>query len=496
MIGLKKIYLLMLILLSCNKQEFSISSSVSTTNIDPVKTSSNQSCSTYTLVKPKVDILILFDNTSSFNFVTAATKSAMSNLITSISENFDYHLLTAPLVPAQNSALYDSTLVLSDPTSVTSNVQSIIKSKEAAVSSLNFNRGAGGAESGLERAYQTILNNRSNGIFRDNAYTIIVLMSNEDDKGCELSTGYSSCTDRDKDQYLLTKKKQLLCLRGNSNLYDCSQYPSLNSTMMRMISISPLTQCESGLNRVNYSYKNMSKFLYEANYTNGWPNSTDHLNPDVPGFFDSYNLCSINFSNIFNGVNSAIKQTLIKHVYNSWPIASQDTSVDPDTLIVTRDDGKILVNRTGESNPQDGYSYIGTQTQMNTRIFPTPGEPFTGKMIQLHGTSNNDYLVYPHCFNVKYQSEKSQFGYVYLDKGEPYAPSIEVTINGSIVPQDATNGWSYIGLQFISALDSQYKVAGLPAGASTGYFIKLNGSYKVTNANNVSIKVYYTSKVN
>jgi hypothetical protein len=492
----KALPLIILLAFSCTKQEFQTNKSSQTSTITSVTSTSTQLCSQSTLVKPKVDILMLWDNSSSFNFVTNDTKTSMSNLISSVSEKFDYHVLNAPLVPANSASMYEMSLIASDTSSVNGSATAILKTKETAISTLAFSQGAGGSEAGIDRAYNVITANRSNGIFRDGAYTIVVLMSNEDDKGCELATGYNTCTQSDKNNYLLSKKQKMLCLRGNTSAYNCSGYPTLNSSMMRFITISPLSLCSSGLNKINYNYKSLSKFIYESSYNNGWPTSNDHLNPDVSGYPDSYNLCTINFSGIFDGVNSAIKQTLIKHVYSFWPVASSTASVDPDTLVVTRDDGKVLVNRTGESSPTDGFGYIDVQTNHATRSFPTAGEPFTGKMIELFGTNDNDLVVYPHCLTVSYKGVKSNYGYVFLTNGEPYTPTIEVKINNSIVPQSTTNGWSYMGLQYVSALDANYKVANLPNGATSGYIIKLNGTYQVTNSNTVNIQVYYTSKSN
>ncbi|MBC7537849.1 MAG: hypothetical protein H7281_03455, partial [Bacteriovorax sp.] len=42
------------------------------------------------------------------------------------------------------------------------------------------------------------------------------------------------------------------------------------------------------------------------------------------------------------------------------------------------------------------------------------------------------------------------------------------------------------------------KVVDLPSGASSGYFLRLNGSYKFNNTagSAVTVNVYYTSKTN
>lgn len=243
----------------------------------------------------------------------------------------------------------------------------------------------------------------------------------------------------------------------------------------------------------------MAKSLYEAPYSNGWPTSNDNLNPFTSGgiqYPDNYDICSIDFNHIFDGVNTAIKQTLIKHVYSYWPVTGTSTSLDPDTLRVVRDDGKVLTNRTGESNPSDGFAYIGAQTNHITRTYPTDGELFTGQMIQLFGTNDNDLIVYPHCLTVTFDAQKLQYGYIYLKNGEPHPDTIEVRINGAVVPKSTTDGWDYMGLQFTSSLDPSLKIVDLPAGSSSGWFIRLNGKYKFNNTAGSAVKVdvYYTSR--
>jgi hypothetical protein len=498
----KSLYLLasLLILTSCAKEEFAVNKGTQSGSVNPIVSTSTQLCSQHTLVSPQVDILLLWDNSSSFNFVTTASKSSMTKLIESVSEKFDYHILSVPLVPANTSnTLFEGILVAKDQASVTGAAASILKTKEQAVASLAFSSGPGGSEAGIDRATKVIEANRTNGIFRNGAYTIIVVMSNEDDKGCSL--GGPICNNSyDLDKYITPRVNKLLCLRGNTAV-DCNgsgytQATSLKSSMMRFINISPLTMCSSGLNKMNYSYRKAAKTIYEAEYTpdesgKKWPTANDHLSPDVTGAPDSYNLCSIDFSHIFDGVNTAIKQTLIKHKYEYWPVAGLNADLDPDTLRVVRSDSKILKNNTDEANPEEGYQYIGDQNNHATRVEPTAGEAFTGKMIQLFG---NDKIVYPDCLTVTYDAKKVKYGYIYLKYGQPKVDTIEVRINGQLVPQSTTNGWDYMGNQFVSALDANLKVYDMPAGTQSGYVIRLNGSYQFsTSGSATAVTVYYNS---
>lgn len=487
---------------SCAKEEFAINKGAQTGSVNPIETTTNKLCSQSTLISPQVDILMLWDNSSSFNFVTPATKASMSKLISSVSENFDYHILSLPLVPTNTqNPLHEGILVAKNSGTVSGTATSILRTKEQAVASLAFSQGVGSNERGIDRAISVVQNNQSNGIFRKNAYTIIVVMSNEDDKGCEADRGLNSCTAYDRNLYTAPKKTKLLCLRGKTSI-DCSQsgVTSLNATMMRFINISPLTSCSLGFNNQNTIYRDVAKTIYQEPYNDGWPTSNDHISPDVSGAPDSYNLCSMNFNHIFDGVNTAIKQTLLKHRYEYWPVAGDSASIDPDSIRVVRSDGKILTNRrvnnvgNGYELLLDGSGRAETATR-NTRYYPTAGEPFTGKMIRLFGTEGNDKVVYPDCLTVTYDAEKIKYGYIYLKYGEPNVDSIEVRINGNLVPKNATNGWSYMGLQYTSALNQSFKVFDLPAGASSGYMLQLNGSYQFTNTGSaINITVYYNSR--
>jgi hypothetical protein len=504
-----------LLFTSCAKEQFATNKGNQVASGEALTTTSAVACAQSTLISPKVDILMLWDNTSSFNFVTSETKASMTSLISSVSENFDYHILSVPLVPANSSNLYESQLVAKNNTNLSGNALSILKPKDSAVASLSFSQGMGSAETGVDRATSVIEQNRSNGIFRNGAYTIIVIISNEDDKGCSLPnpvtnpTGALCNNNYDKDAYLAPRIKKLLCMRGNT-VEDCSSTgysnaTSLNSTMMRFINISPLTYCANGNNLTNYSYKKVAKTLYETSYTNGWPTSNDDIRQN--GAPDSYDLCSISFGHIFDGVNTAIKQTLLKHRYEYWPVAAPGAVFDPDTIRVTRSDGKILGNRKSNPSITDGYELItdnsgNPQTvTMNTRYFPTSGEPFTGKMIQLFGAEGDDKLVYPDCLTISFDGVKSTYGYVYLNYGAANISTIQVykSINGSAytaIPQSSSNGWDYMGLQNTAALDSNLKVLSLPPGTPSGYFIRLNGSYKFQNSTTTttSIRVDYNSQ--
>ena len=69
-----------------------------------------------------------------------------------------------------------------------------------------------------------------------------------------------------------------------------------------------------------------------------------------------------------------------------------------------------------------------------------------------------------------------------------------VKINGVTIPENSSNGWEYIGLQYTNTLDLEnFKVFGLPGAISSGYFLQLKGNAQVQNSRSNTFEVYYNS---
>jgi len=451
----------LVVLSSCAKEEFSAKKAKQETSSSEALEYSATLCAQSTLIRPKVDILMLWDNTTSFNFVNKETKASMTKLIDSVSEKFDYHIVAAPLVPVGASSvsgsLADAKLIVKNNDNLSNEALSLVTSKEAAVDNLSFIKSSeGSSEAGVSRTIAMLQNNVSNGIFRQGAYTIVVVLSNEDEKlcnGCDSEGSYNT--------YITPKITQLLNIRGNT-MANPGYAGILNSSMMRFINISNLTSCSRTGGSINFLYKKTAQAIYNAQYSNGWPRANDHLSPALPGYPDSYNLCNISFSNIFDGVNTAIKETLIKHKYDHWPLAAATQAVDPDSVRVYQSGSVELLNRKF-NNTNDGFEVLvdGNDNAQNfigknTRYFPTVGEPFNGKLIKLY---NNDRVTFPDCLMVKYTEPKATFGYIYLQYGKPNLTTMQVKINGEDVPQSSTDGWDYMGLQYVDALDPDLKIS-------------------------------------
>lgn len=455
----------MILMTACSKEEFSVNKKRESSVTSPIAHYTSSKCANFTLIKPPVDFLFLWDNSSSQLFVTPETKSALNNTINLIAaERFDYHIMLAPLIGTGTS---NSALVVENTNGLSSTVVSnLVVPQSSAVSILDsMPSQAGSGEEGLQRALDLISQNQSNGIFRDNAYTIIVLMSNGDDIKTTTEGFYDGPATQ---SYITSIKNQLISVRDNQ----------LHSKQFRFISLVAHSACQTGF-RNNYSYKTMSKLIYETPYTNSIPSPTDQAGDTSP---DSYDICTTSFLHLFDGVNNSITAVLLKHKYQYWPITlNPSASFNPNKITVVKDNGQVL-----SENDPNGFSYIGYATR-NTRIEPTVGEPVTGHLIQLYGTG---MVTYPECLIVNTESPVDYYGYVQMDN-QPVESSINLIINGKEISQSTTNGWEYIGYkqnQNIKILSpAEPDTPGTPALNQTGYFLKLHGSAIYSNGAVVEI---------
>ena len=167
---------------SCGKEEFA-SVKQSATSTAPITLSTiDEVCANHTLVKPYVDFLFLWDNTSSQTFVNSETKNSLANSVGLISERFDYRILLAPMLASNN----DHAFILSaTDTGLNSNAKSMRVDIDDAYSKLlSFPTSSNAHENGIQRSVELIEynHNQNHGIFRKDAYLVVVVMSNGNDQ--------------------------------------------------------------------------------------------------------------------------------------------------------------------------------------------------------------------------------------------------------------------------------------------------------------------------
>jgi hypothetical protein len=454
----------------------------------------------------------LWDNSTSQVFVRPETKAALNRVIDDVSNRFDYHFVLAPLLGSGNNEMK---IVTRDTVGLSSSAQALMVPKSNAANFLNFSPVSGNSESGLTRARDLISSNISNGIFRPGAYQIIVLMSNEDDNSWVVGN-YATGTDRRN--HVNARVHELLCLRGNYS-GACSG-STLNSPMMRLISITAQDlnrdgYCAPSISqfRIGQTYEMASSKMYFTPYTGGISSPTDqsskpYISRGVDSYqlADSYDICNEDYNGIFDGVNNAIQDTVIKHHYRYWPVANSSASVDPNSISIRKSNGTSYgqlpasMNITRDSsgnndidqatgNKVSGFRYAGNTT-INTRFLPTAGEPYTGHLIELFGDAK---VTYPNCLSVSSTGVAEYFGYIHLGNAKPKEDTIEVKINGNSIPNSTINGWTLeksgssprffsggLNIKITSPTDFTPALPALNKGA--GYYIRLHGSAVYTNS--------------
>ncbi len=467
--GLFAILMFTLGFVGCAKEEFMAKKSQDSFSAPLTFSNNSTVCSQFTLIKPRVDFLFLWDNTSSQTFVTNETKQALSNTINYISDRFDFHILMAPLVPLPGSAINDvAYLITSSTFGLGQSALNIrVEKNEAANTLNNFLTTSSSNEKGIQRSYDMLNANISNGIFRQDAYTVVVLMSNGNDFKVDSNGAYDPVS---TNQYIQTYKNLLVNLRNTT----------LHSTQLRFISLVAQTDKCHPFWRQGGSYTTMSQQLYSAPFPSGDLRKLpyDQAGDSTP---DSYDVCTSDFVHLFDGVNNSIQDTVIAHKYNFWPISAVQSPLtfDPNKIRVQKANGDEFFEIAG-SGQGNGWRYAGYLTNQNTRYEPSPGEAFTGHMIELFGTAR---VTYPECILISTVSPTYYYGYVAMN-GKPLVSSIRVTIDGRSIPQSNVDGWEYIGQEASQNLRIQgpnfpqdpYQEA-LPADIRTNaYFLKMHGT--------------------
>ena len=451
------------LLSSCGEEILTQNTLSETFGAPDLETFQYNTCSAMRFVKPPVDILFVVDNSgSTLQGSFQAIKEQIAATVSTISNEFDYHVYIAPLKASSGDNISNYPLIVSNPQSLDGPLTeyNLVKIEDIN-SSVFFSTAHGGnTEQGFQRVYDLVNSNRSNKIFRTNANTITVMISNFDDTDTVNSTG-GQVTYNDTE--FNNKKNQFISLKNN-----------LSAKSLRFISLAPHSSCNGW--RTFGRYKKMSQEIYDL-YGHG----------DDPTYKHARDLCSGNYATLFKSVNESIHHELVGHKYDHWKISSADeSSIQTNDIVVMKvsQDGSKVEIPSGTTN---GFEYLGYKQNINTRYAPDAGEPVTGLVIKLNGSAR---VNYPDCITAKTRTPTEYFGYAVMPR-EPQVGTIKVEINGKIIDNDSTNGWSYEGFQ----PSKNVKVPG-PTGAPTtpellksGYFIKLNGSAIITNGDDIN--VYY-----
>lgn len=461
---------LLLSLVGCGAEQFGSVPQSTSSDPDPIKVNEEFSCTSHTLIKPKVDILYVFDNTPSYHFAQESIKQAVFNSVGQISSDFDSRIIFTRLIDPENPmgtgiSTYSDYRVINNsqdnlPSSVpSSNKIHSIQNELGDLLSPYMNPQK---ESGLTRVYN-FMNHHKGGLFRRNAYHFVILISNSfDEKVEEVLTPGANPTLIPGAWATMTE---------NFDTLRSSEVSQLNSKKFRLFALTAHSHCKEGWRPSIHSYKAMANYLYGAS------GSSDN------SFKDSYNLCNQSeISNIFSSVNQSIQQVIVQHVYEKWPIKRADQykaltdptqPIDVQTLQVF----KSSSNSSPVRIPETDYDSIDLGSVENINILKNPGlnEMVSGRhFIQFKPGKEPRY---PECIQVTSTSKKERFGYIVLPR-KPVESSIHVVIRGN-----STSDWIYTEANLTNPINIKIPIPGkagseLPPAMRNGYMIKLiNGQY-------------------
>lgn len=498
------LFILFIYAVACSKQEFAANKNKDAYSTSPITQDSVTLYSNSTLIKPPVDFLILWDNSGSMNYIPEGQKQVLQETIKNVSSRFDYHILVAPLIMVDSTSLAYSTLVVTDPTSISGNATAILKDVSHINDSFTGLPSAPGSfENGLTRVNSLLTNNQGNGIFRKGAYTIVVIMSNGDDTSWIINGDNGPSL---RKAFLDQKKAELKSIKENQ-LYslmfrvmtlvphspDLSSDPSWKNQPDSYKAAYPNLCPGSGNKEANFLYKDVSSYFYALSPYKNAPTSTD-----------SYDICTSSYENLYRGINDAIQDVLIKHKYNYWPVASANTedSINVSKIRVWK--GIFGGTETELSQGSvDGFEWFGcSSTPRPTRYSPSIGEYYAGCMLKLNGAAE---VIYPYYLKVVTEKPAEYYGYIQLSSS-PMIGTIKVEINGAVIPELATNGWQlksatngwqligYRASQNIKVVSTSNLSEAYPASYKSGYFLKLYGS--AVYSNGATVKVIYDPQAN
>jgi hypothetical protein len=442
--------ILLLMVVGCGSEEFGTVPKSTTSTPDSITSYTQSSCSTYTLIKPKVDVLYVVDNSSSSYYIANDIKTALSNTVKSLSSDFDFRVVGTQLIATPNGNNDYQVLTNSpDLQGIPSDTRKISSAGDFTF----FATPSSGVERGLGRIVDFVSFHRGN-LLRNNAYLVIVLVSNGRDLEVEEDAGFGNGETKLNTAMYSGKLSALRTLKSQ-----------MSALQLRLFSVTAKNTCVPGYRTALKSYVKMSTDLY-----------TDSLATDNEINKDSYDLCSsVGVTSIFTAINNSIKKVVLPHQYRYWPItfANSNEMVDL-TKVKVQKVGPNGSSLTLTKDVEWFYENKNPAAAVNTRELPTPGEPYTGS----HFIRFANPIVYPDCVLVTSVSKTEYFGYIVLPQ-QPKFGTVSVRINGRPVPKSATNGWSDLSLMTSTRnIKVPYPNQGdeNPPIIRTGYMLQLNGS--------------------
>jgi hypothetical protein len=349
-------------------------------------------------VPPKVDILMVEDNSGSADAVQSGLQSQMASFLSNLqSTGWDYHFAAAPLINAQAftqvaASQYDpnwgSQWLSPFPGASASSIEEVNPNYFVYPSNYTAFISPGGTIGSEEPAFQTLLSTINNeapgtGFIRPDALLVIVALSNGND-----TSGVNYCNANGT------------AYNGSGAAYPCGQapvdhapcadFPPENST------------CDSSQTSLNYYYQQLiaakgAKSLVQFNAvvatqadigsscigSGAYVGSRySALASDLGG--QTFSVCTSQASNILSSLSTNLQNIQVGYETHYLFIAS---APDVSSIVVTKYPGGNT--SSPEVIPQsttNGWSYVG-YTTVDTINFPVPMDQATGYAIELNGSA-------------------------------------------------------------------------------------------------------------
>jgi hypothetical protein len=487
--------LMSLFLASCGKEVFVARTQSSGTSINPSAVTTNKSCANFTKVKPPVDILFVVDNSGSSNLLSSSLKTAIANTIQTVSSEFDYHILVAPLINVGT----DSSLpiVAASPDGLGTVLPRIVPAESINFFSPTFAVAGGSDEKGFSRVRDLINNNMSNNIFRKGAYTLVVLISNGNDTDYVLNTACPQCPPTSDNYSTRLNEFKMFTKKYYDEQISLNPAPALratlNSNLLRSVGFhfislvshqyNPGAGCPVNGNRYRLMSRDIYNYVFNTNYSGG-------------SSVNSYDICGMtNFAPALGTVSSTIQAVTLEHKYDYWAVSSSN-NFDPTKVVVKKNgvpltkgdllNGFILFPDL-EANPS------AAAVTQDTRYAPTPGEPFTGYLVKLFGNGRAQFNASTgsaDCMEVITTAPAEYYGY-FTTPLDPDLSSVVVKKNGSAI---ASSEWTFEGyspsrnIQIVyPPVDPNNYVGATPGLYRSGYFFRLKSGSIYTNGDRIEV---------
>ncbi len=461
---------------SCSDDEFTRSTVNQSVKVEPIKIEVRESCSNFS--PPPVDILLLVDNSFSPQFLQVDLRAALQSLVVSAANLPDYRIYIAPLIPPSGETegdLISFQLVTNNPSNVPTSANVVgINQVNLSFPTLNFS-----TERGFIRAAE-ILEKNLGTVFRKNAFTMVVTLSNGDDNDEEFLPSSGQMVPS-QPRFSDVHKPRLLEVKN--------ELAALQFRYISVVNHFSEQNCSTNIRFAGHRYRRMSSEIYQS----------QSLSDAQGSHPDSYDLCQGDLGKIFKDLAATIDSFQKGHTYHYWPVQiaenEGDLNFDPDKLQVYRQRPSGS-QQSIASGAVDGFTYEGFKSNHNIRLDPlgsliSPAEKYTGFFIKLNG---NAKVEFPDCVVVRTEDFDKFYGYIVLPN-EPDPSTLEVYIKGEVVDKKGVNRWEYLGFKesqnvlVVSRSDLSSKTPGI---FRTGYVIKLFGNAIYNDG--AKVEVFYKSQ--